>query len=234
MKVGDKKQAIGLGIGAFIALGMLGKTAFGTLAKGGSNQPLVIKEAGGAPVKADAQAQDLHLPAPAPASGNSNDQIQVDNSTPIKRDAFEKPFVPEKTKSFETSKQPPKITGESYSKPDENPPADVSVGADGTSNNSGSSTNSLPKGDIDPNKVEESKAKQNPLPKVEVPTARYDGYVEAGSPMAVITFKGKSFSVNVGDSLGLGYTIESISGQKIRIRKGKVVKTILMGQETKI
>jgi len=234
MKVGDKKQAIGLGIGAFIALGMLGKTAFGTLAKGGSNQPLVIKEAGGAPVRADAQAQDQHLPAPVPASGNSNDQIQVDNSTPIKRDAFEKPFVPEKTKSFETSKQPPKITGESYSRTNENPTAEVTGVVDGADNNSGTNSDPLPKGEIDPNKVDESKPKQNPLPKVDFPTARYDGFVEAGSPMAVVTFKGKSFSVNVGDSLGLGYTVESISGQKIRIRKGKVVKTILIGQETKI
>jgi hypothetical protein len=234
MKVGDKKQAIGLGIGAIFALGMLGKTAFGTLAKGGGNQPLVIKDAGGAPVRPDSQAQDNHPPAPSPSSDNSSDQVQVDNSTQIKRDAFEKPFVPEKTKSFDQSKQPPKITGESYSRTNENPTAEVTGVFDGNAGNSGSTSDSLPKGEIDPNRVEESKPRQNPIPKVELPTGRYDGYVEAGSPMAVVTFKGKSFSVNVGDSLGLGYTVESISGHKIRIRKGKVVKTILIGQETKI
>jgi hypothetical protein len=235
MKVGDKKQAIALGIAALFALGMLGKTALGSLSKGGGNQPLVVKEVGGPAGKPDSSSQDQHPPASEPASRSSGDQVQVDNSTPIKRDAFNKPFVPEKTKPFEQANQPPKIGGESYSKTDENEPATVGGVVDGTASDPGTGMDPpLPKGEIDPNKVGESKPKQSPLPKVEVPSARYDGFVEAGSPMAVISFKGKHFSVNVGDSLGLGYTVESISGQKIRIRKGKVVKTILIGQETKI
>jgi hypothetical protein len=52
---------------------------------------------------------------------------------------------------------------------------------------------------------------------------RFDGFVDAGSPMAVVSIEGKSFN---------GYKVEAISDDKITVRKNKETKTIYIGRET--
>jgi hypothetical protein len=81
---------------------------------------------------------------------------------------------------------------------------------------------------------ENKSIQQETKPKVVMTTIRFDGYVEAGSPMGIISCLGKSFSVSIGDPVGSGFEVESISSQRIKVRKGKVIKTILIGKETKI
>jgi len=62
-------------------------------------------------------------------------------------------------------------------------------------------------------------------------TMRFDGYVNAGNPMAILTFKGISYTVSVGEILPDGLKVVTISSEKITVSKGKSIKTILVGRE---
>ena len=68
--------------------------------------------------------------------------------------------------------------------------------------------------------------------KPEQVTLRFDGVVDAGSPTAVITYKGTSYTVKVGESLPDGLIVVSIWNDKISIQKGKSLRTILIGKES--
>ena len=224
MRVGDKKQAIGLGLAALIAVGMLGKTAFGSFAASNSDQPLVVKEVGTrsspsgpssdrAPVR-EATAEAAKIPA----------ATEKDNATVIKRDAFEKPSMPVRTKTFDEGtlknghRQEGQITPRN--------PGDESISPTPLGGNHSQGAPDNPGGLPDP-------TKDKPAPKREF-MLRFDGFVEAGSPMAVLSLNGKSFSISVGDVIGNGYTVESISSQKVTIRKQKKTKTIFIGKETQL
>ena len=223
MRVGDKKQAIGLGLAALIAVGMLGKTAFGSFAASNSDQPLVVKEVGTrsapsgpssdrAPVR-EATAEAAKIPA----------ATEKDNATVIKRDAFEKPSMPARTKAFNEGTLIKGRHQNTSISPDD-PASESMTPLGGNLPNAGGANKQGEGPDI---------KKDKPAPKPEF-TLRFDGFVEAGSPMAVVSLNGKSFSISVGDVIGNGYTVESISSQKVTIRKQKKTKTILIGKETEL
>lgn len=64
------------------------------------------------------------------------------------------------------------------------------------------------------------------------PVIRYSGFVEAGSPMGIITFAGSNETIQIGQTLPGGFKIEAITSDHIVIRYGKSTKTILIGKET--
>lgn len=228
MKLGDKKQAIALGIVAVLALGMLGKTAFGALSTTGGSKRIAVKDVGEptantSPTIGETAPQAL----PEKSGSETPDTPAVDLST-IKRDAFDVPDVPEKTKSFGDGQKAPNRGNESYSETKKITPWDP--GTEQTERVGGTLPGSTSV-EKPPEKSDNSKASK---PEISFQTARYDGFVDAGSPMGIVSIDGNSLSVGVGNSLGNGYTVESISSQRITIRKGKVTKTILIGKETKI
>jgi hypothetical protein len=228
MKVGDKKQAIGLGVVAVFAVGMLGKTALGTVGKTSVNQPLVVQDLGGTSKSSTDPTPSAESPAPPTVAGSTNEHIQASNSTAIKREAFQKWDIPEKTKSFEPSVQA------SSTNPETSTPTNGYHPRDPRSSEYEIGGGPIPGADPEKQEKINSNEKKETPKKEESPVARYEGYVDSGSPMGIVSVNGSSFSVSVGDSVGLGYTVESISSQKIRIRKGKISKTISIGKETKI
>ena len=227
MKLGDKKQAVGLGIGAIFAVGMFTKTALGTLGTNSSNHPIVIRDSG-SPLPKSANFSDSSSEAVVPTKSPSLDQpttlaSKVDLTT-IRRDAFE---VPTKTSSFNGDKSRSRPNRESYHTGQLQPanPGDESPD---------SMKGVLPGAETSTNTAESDKsAKAGPAPKP-ADTLRFDGFIEAGSPTGVLSMNGQTTSVVVGDSVGQGFRVESISSQKITIRKRKIVMTIYIGQETHI
>jgi hypothetical protein len=230
MKLGDKKQAIGLGVVAVFAVGMLGKTALGTLSKANVDQPLVVKDVGGQSAKTDNTVTESGTPNQASATSNSASQIEQVSATTVKRDAFEKPEMPLKTKSFGQAPSTSAANGESYTRTGPIPPATVD------NPQQEPLTGSLQGAENADAKATETKPspKKAPTPELVGSKFRFDGYVNSGSPMGIVSVDGNSFSVSDGDSIGMGYRVESISSQKIKIRKGKLVKIISIGKETKI
>lgn len=223
MRVGDKKQAIGLGLAALIAVGMLGKTAFGSFAASNSDQPMVVKEIGARSAPSNPSSDRIPDRQLNPEALKAQTRVEKENSTVIKRDAFEKPSITVRTKAFDEGALIKGRRSNGQISP-KDPNAESMSPLGGT----------LPIPGVGDKPVEGPDAKKDkPVPKPEF-TLRFDGFVDAGSPMAVLSLNGKSFSTSVGDVIGTGYTVESISSQKITIRKQNKTKTILIGKETEL
>jgi hypothetical protein len=227
MKLGDKKQAIGLGVGAFIAIGMLAKTAFATFAKTGSDDRVVVRDIGGAPtpINDTEKASDRSQPITEPTKNQQSEEY----SKSIRRDAFEVPFVPAKTKPFESGmRRQAAINRETTQETGSIPPASVDIGKNPDLSGTVPSGGGARLGDQGPDKTKVAPKKSADI------FIRYDGFVEAGSPMAVVSINGKSLSVEVGSSLSHEIEIDTITNKKITLHKGNLKKTIYIGKETKI
>ena len=228
MKLGDKKQAIGLGIGAVFAVGMFTKTALGTLGSNSSNHPIVIRDSG-SPLPKSANFSDSSsenvVPTKTTSVGQPTNSASKVDLTTIRRDAFE---IPAKTSAFDSDKSKSRPSRESSHATDQLPPLSPSyVPPDrlkGSQDGGESATNTT-----EPDKS----AKAGPAPKP-ADTLRFDGFIEASSPTGVLSMNGQTTSVVVGDLVGQGFRVESISSQKITIRKRKIVMSIYIGQETHI
>lgn len=227
MKMGDQKQAIALGIVAVFAVGMLCKTALGAFGGNNANAQVVVKDIGGTGERLPETKASESDERPLLTKENAPDQTQPANVTTIKRDAFDRPKLPEGTKPFGSLIRP-SVSPETSNPTGELPPAPLT----GTVNGGGVDP-SLPKPET---KISgnDSDAKHLTAPKEVGVLTRFDGCVEAGSSMGIVSVNGESFSVAIGDLIGSGYKVEAISNQKITIRKGKVVKTIYIGKETRI
>ena len=225
MKVGNKHQAIILGVIAFLALGMVTKTALGSLPRGNSNQPIPVQDLGGV-------ATTPHDENPAPESSKSGQTTKRPihdlttpsiNSAVVVRDAFSKPNLPEKTQSWPKKNQhfPGNEETQVQTKPENPFEGSVEVGKIGP----------LPKNQAGPGQEVSKKEIVKDPPKKPLVGIRYTGYVEAGSPMAIVLVNGENLSLQVGSKFGDGFTVESITDEHITIRKGKLVKTVLIGKE---
>ena len=229
MKLGDKKQAIGLGIGAVFAVGMLAKTAFGTIGTQGLSHPIAIRDFSSPATRSNNSSEvnvDTSVSTKNPLTIPPSGPASKEDLTTVKRDAFEKPTMPTKTKGFDSERPQARVNHETYTN-GKIDPADPGVGAPDPIKGS------LP--NPDQGQRQPGGASSGPdVTQKPKDIMRYDGYVEAGSPMGIITMNGHSTSVNVGEEVGFGFRVESISSKEITLRKGKKVKTILIGKETQI
>ena len=231
MKVGDKKQAMILGTIAVLSVGMLGKTALGSFASPNSNQQIPVHDLGGSPASDRVvipQAEGASPEQPA-RSAPQNSVATKENTAVIMRDAFAKPSEPEKPKPKPQVIKPRFTNSNPETQRDSvtplAPTGDFNIGPDDTQKalpGAKPVESSTPKGEAGKDTVK-------PKPGI---TVRFDGYVDAGSPMGIISWGGRSLSVQVGETFGEGFRIESITNEHIKIRKAKSVKTILIGKET--
>ena len=228
MKLGDKKQAIGLGIGAVFAVGLLTKTAFGTIGNGSSNRPIVIRDIG-SPLPKSARSSDSPSETPIPIKPSPGDQsansANKGDLTTIKRDAFE---VPARTSAFDGDKPRSRPNRESSRPTNQIRPEDPGY------DSSDRMTGSLPGAESTTKPEGNDKSPLSVPSQKPVYTLRFDGFIEAGGSTGVVSMNGKTSSVEVGDLVGQGFRVQFISSEKITIRKGKLVKTIFIGQETHI
>ncbi|MEI8283091.1 MAG: hypothetical protein WCG75_11850, partial [Armatimonadota bacterium] len=221
MKVGDKRQALVLGFVAIFAVVLLAKTTLGSLGGGSSNKPIPIRDASphiGTESESIEPSPDTNSTPPQTAIAPTNNLPTKEDVTQIKRDAFQKPNIPIQTKGFDPPPMNPNVgTTENQSGPE-------------TSTQTGSIQGNI--GFTDPqDKPGLPKAKQAIKSTTSI---RFDGYVEAGSPMGIITYNKSSMSVATGDTFGDGFIVESVSSHKIIVRKNKDTKSISIGQEIHI
>lgn len=230
MKTGNPKQAIGLGVVALIAIGILGKTAFGAFGGENASRPLVVQELRGPETGLPAKS------APSPTVGtnvstsktDANTNTEYQGPTYVVRDAFAKP--PMRTQSFPgTDRGDLQGKGPNFSQfnneaippvdpdflPHTDPPVDTKANKEGPKN--------------DTKKPEQPK--ENPVAQIKV-KIRFDGFVDAGSPTAIVSIDGKNFNIGIGEILLNGYKVSAISSDKITVQKNKETKTIYIGRET--
>jgi hypothetical protein len=221
MKVGDKRQALVLSFVAIFAIALLAKTTLGSLGGGRSNPPIPIRDSSSRPgtqtepVETSTETSTAPQPTSSSTGGNSSSREEL---TQIKRDAFQKPNIPIQTKGFDPTPANPNVGS-----------VEVQTGPE-TSSQTGPLQGSVGFSS-QPDKTGLPKAKEV---KKMVISIRFDGFVEAGSPMGIITYNKSSISVAAGDTFGDGFTVESVSSHKIIVRKNKVTKTISIGQEIQI
>ena len=223
MKLGDKKQATILGVVAVLCVGMLGKTALGSFSANGTAQSMTVQNLGGPGSKANSVSgiAGANSTSTSTSHVNANLDSVKESPTTIVRDAFSKPNVPEKTKSWDLER-PNKSAAESQ----------VPTPERLTDKVVSDQELPLPTGAIGNTSNQTTINHESIKPKTG-PTIRFDGYIEAGSPMGVISIDGKSLSIRVGDFVEKDLLIKFLSNDRITIRKGKTSKTILIGKETK-
>lgn len=230
MKTGNPKQAIGLGVVALIAIGILGKTAFGAFGGENASRPLVVQELRGTETGLPAKSE----PSPTVGTNVSTSKTDANTSTEyqgptyIVRDAFAKP--PMRTQSFPGTgredmlyKGPnsPTFNNDTIPPVDPDfpvptdPPVDTKVNKEGPKNES----------------KKPEQPKENPVAQIKV-KIRFDGFVDAGSPAAIVSIDGKNFNIGIGEILFNGYKVSEISNDKITVQKNKETKTIYIGRET--
>lgn len=234
MKLGDQKQAIALGVVALFAIGFLAKTAFGAFGGQGS-KPIVVQELRGGPARSQPVASATNSPA-TPPTQNEPVKAPEKNAAPnlAVRDAFAK-FATQTDGKPKAAMRPVPNQGfwpqesqvsNSDRGPETVPPANPMANAIGNDPPTGAETSvtgkDSPKGGSSQTSVE----KKDPI------TVRFDGYVNAGTPMAVLTYKGASYTVTVGEVLSDGVKVLGFTSEKITLSKGKSVKTIFVGRET--
>ena len=221
MKLGDKRQALVLSFVAIFAIVLLAKTTLGSLGGGKGNQPIPIRDSSS---HAGTQTEPVETssdsnPVPQQTSGSPANSISTkEELTQVKRDAFQKPNIPIQTRGFDP------------------PPMNPNVGT--TEPPPGAET-TTPTGPIQGSQGFTSPSDKSGLPRASqvkkvINSIRFDGYVEAGSPMGIITYNKNSFSVAAGDTFGDGFIVESVSSHKVIVRKNKETKSISIGQEIQI
>lgn len=227
MKVGDSRQAILLGVVAVAAIGFLIKTAVGSFMGKVSNAPMVVKDlrGGDAPKEAaTSPSKDVSPQESIPAPTQAIDSHPTSGPYFI-RDAFAKipPKEPAGTATnhvFTSPVDPREYTNDDVGDgkptlPDAQPQAQGMAGSIG-----GSSPDSM--------------SKTQEAPQKESLTIRFDGFVDAGSPMAVLTYKGATYTVSPGDPVADGIVVEMIWSDKVLLRKDKKTIRVLVGKEVEI
>ena len=220
MKIGDTKKAMSLGVVAVFAVGILGKTALASFSSSGPDRPLPVRDLGN-PSK-EVASPNAGSENASPPSLNLRPEHGQEPPAAITRDAFSKPTVVEKPKRWDNGNSIRNSGSETQSTI---PPASVEF----SGGIKGATTSTEP--DTGPPTTTNSR-KITP-PKKPMITIRFDGYVEAGSPMGVISIDGKTQSVHVGEEVGSGIKVGEITNEHIIVSKGKLIETILIGKEMK-
>ena len=228
MKVGDSRQAILLGAVAVAAIGFLIKTAVGSFMGKVSNAPMVVKDLRGGEAPKDATLTPSKDESPQQASPAPTSMIE---SHPTGgpyyiRDAF--------------AKIPPKgtATGQSGAASNRKMPSPMDP-REYTFDDGGDSKPSLPNAQSQTQGMVGSISEKSPgveanAPQKESLMVRFDGFVDAGSPMAILTYKGATYTVSKGDPVADGMVVEMIWSDKILLRKDKKTIRVLVGREVEI
>ncbi len=222
MKIGNQKQAIALGVVAVGSLGFLGNSIFSSFG-GGSPAPSVeeVKEEKPKPTALPENEPNGGAAAEAPA--NSND-VQIAPAV------FERNyFGAERTKV--TTKAPVKPKAATR-KPE---PSNQNDGKSefenlGTFNPSGPSLPDASSGEKPPTSGDSAEATKA-TPKPEVVTLKYEGFVDAGNPVAILAIGENRFTVDQGDRLPSGVRVLAITSEKLTLSIKGRNRTLWLGKE---
>jgi hypothetical protein len=257
MKTGDPKQAAILGIVAVGAIGFLGKTLFGSFAGGGNVKPVAVAVREGKPEDRTAERADAGNNQDQKPSNSTSESVTKrkdkegtesnSSSLSLSRDAFAVPTnakrdpvssdpvsdakrVAEaaaeraKTSSTATDQPDPRLSSRGFppggfpgfrNRGSELPPADP---------NNPPSFNSNESSDL--NRTKDKKITK-PEKALEV---RYEGFVNAGNPVAVIRVGEQTFNVELNDALLDGIRVVQISDEKVVLMVRGKSRTAWLGR----
>jgi hypothetical protein len=234
MKVGDKKQAIGLGIVAVGAIGFLGNSIVGAF--GGSSNP-TPSPAKPAPeqkkvvtskeTNSDSSTADLSITKGDSSSDTKTSELPAEGEIFLYRDSFvaakSQPLRP----NVERKKKGRSLPGGS---PAVQPLDPFSGSGDAPPPMNGKLPNVSDPDEITGKdrrlKPEEAKPKEQ----LEV---RYEGFVEAHSRMAIVSVNGAQITADEGDALSSGVRLLKIEEDRILVIVKSTRKTIWLGKGVK-
>lgn len=218
MKIGNQKQAIALGVVAVGSLGFLGNSIFSSFG-GGSPAPSVeeVKE-------------EKPKPTPLPENEPNGDAPANSNDVQIAPAVFERNyFGAERTKVTTNAPVKPKAATR---KPE---PSEQNEGKSefehlGTFNPAGPSLPDANSGEKPPTSGDSAEATKA-TPKLEVVTLKYEGFVDAGNPVAILAIGENRFTVDQGDRLPSGVRVLAITPEKLTLSIKGRNRTLWLGKE---
>jgi hypothetical protein len=205
VKIGDPKQVAGLGIVALIAIGYVGSTAFKTIKQNSFSGPVIVEELGSdGTVVTDREANSSIPPQSTTAD------VFADSFTP----SATHDETPNVVTTGPIDTQPPTLPISFPVVPIEPLPGLPEAGEP------------------------ETKPEKSPAAPVKAPPKtkliQYVGFVESSTTTAILTVDGSSHTVGVGDSLGDGFVVKSISADTITVRSKTATHSISIGKEKQL
>jgi hypothetical protein len=224
VKTGDPKQAVILGVVALGALGFLGSSLFSSFAGGSTPDPVANAQNSTQPAEPNSgsgQTSPDKLPDREPLDIGDDAE---DNGFPakIEKTPFGKPTV-QQSGAVTNSKRLPQTGRQSEfgskGEPDTAPidPTSGDQGAlpvvDGMAPGGGS--------DVAPDK---------PKPIM----IRFEGYVDAGNPVAIVRIGDSQFTADQGEGLPYGIRVLAITSEKLTLSIRGRQKSVWIGREVQL
>ena len=229
MKVGDKKQATILGVVAAGAILFLGKSAFDAFSGGKSATP-AVNVAQNIPTAQVASASTNSTTAGAPSMtvATSTSKVAVeekklsDSFIDIGNDGFVPPVA----------KQEPVVT----------PPVEEGAKAPDKKGSVGPScsipvpvspqlSGNIGFSDGDENTDESTGGNRKSKEEGKTVEVRFFGFIEEGKKLAILAYGDSTFTVNAGDKVGRDITVVKVEADRIVLKQGKQLFTLMLGEK---
>lgn len=232
MKTGDPKQAVLLGIVALGAVGFLGSTLFSTFASGSTASPAPAAQDAAKPAEpATEQSAPTVQKLPENEPSDNDSELEGSELPPkIETTPFGKPAPVKAPKPKDGKKAPAPMGGKrtgsgadsgtppfdpTAEKPEilpdsgEMPPGGLGAGADGAA---------------DPT----DKGKAKPI------MIRFEGYVDAGNPVAIVRIGNSQYTADQGEGLPYGIRVIAMTSEKLTLSIRGRRKSIWIGREVQL
>lgn len=226
MKVGDKKQAVILGVVAVGALLFLGNTILTSF--GSASTPPQVDTAARAPENPPASAVGK-LPETEPSEAGSEpmdsgqpDRIEKTPFAPPSTPAPKRATVSEKSSHTEQASgdgKLPKLPGDTGETVPVNP-MDRSQDA--------GALDDARRGPIDDSNPSAEPEKPKPI------TVKFEGYVDAGNPVAIIRIGESQYTADQGEGLPHGIRVIAITAEKLTLSVRGRLKSVWIGREVQL
>jgi len=225
VKTGNPKQAVILGIVAVGALGFLGSSLFSTFASGSTPTPAVVEEKSKSPDPADSTAKpaDNKLPTNEPDDGG-NEEFESDLPPKIEKTPFRKPDAKKPTAKVGEKKQPVSLrkpTRAGSQGEQEITPLDPTTGGHPEL----PPTNEMPAGGSD---TPETSDKSKPI------MIRFEGFIDAGNPVAIIRIGDSQYTADQGEGLPYGIRVIAMTSEKLTLSIRGRRKSVWIGREVQL
>lgn len=248
MKVGDKKQAIILGVVAVGSVGFLGKSVLETFIGGGSPQSAAVpvREAKATSPAPSPVPQNGSKPAQEPVNSGVFPEVKEGESAPpvtqvamkqdvpieLYNDGFAAPILKNggvdskettsEKKENKEKEEPPKATKPEKPKQPKSMKGSIPLPVIGGGSGIGGS-----KFDAKPD--ENTGKDQQPKKEDSKSTLRFCGLVESKKKMAIIEFQGQSMTVSKGQMVDDDLYIVDVSFNSIKVQRGLKKYEIALG-----
>ena len=233
MKTGNPKQAAILGIVAVGAVGFLGSSLFSTFASGSTPSSAVqetVKPADPATQPAAEPGDDtpatIKLPANEP-DDSGNNEFESDLPPKIKKTPFGKPGAKKPTNKA-TDKTQPQSLAKGGKKVSEGDPETRPIDPTWKENPGLPSTDEMPAGGIGSDSKDPDKDQPKPI------MIRFEGFIDAGHPVAIIRIGDSQYTADQGEGLPYGIRVIAMTSEKLTLSIRGRRKSVWIGREVQL